>query len=361
MAVSNVNFQTWINFQEGAQILSPLIQEIADMVDAEVGFDDEAAKFGFIMGEALTPNGVITSMVGPEYLPEINEDGEAPLLILTQGYDKGYEMKWYAGRIKVTKLFLEWIKKASSIQGADSSVKAELNKFKDGMVRLIRSSKRTINREVTKVFANGFSVSAAFGPGSAGGDGVSMFNAAHPVKSEPGVTYSNLISAGSFLTATTLEVAIIAYKTWVKAPSGFRIDTPDIFTLLVPRALETTARKILNNSGSQSGVYMGTGSNSNLMNVFSFQGSKVELVILEMLGETDKAWGKVGGANADAMWFILNKEYALAYGAFRIFQLWSDSIETWYDNNTKSTYTDLTTWWWVDFYNPECVMGFAWV
>lgn len=126
----------------------------------------------------------------------------------------------------------------------------------------------------------------------------------------------------------------------------------------MPRALETTARKILNSSGDQAGLWAGTGSNANLMNVFSFQGSKVELVVLDMLGETDKAGGKIGGANADAMWFLLNKSYALEYGAFRIFTLWSDEIETWYDNNTKSTFTDLTCHWGVDFYNPECIMGY---
>ncbi len=356
MAVSNVNFQTGVNFQEGAQILSPLIQEIADMVEAEVGLKDEAAKFGFTMGDVLTPSGVITSMVWPEYLPEITEDGETPILTLTQGYDKGYEMKTYGGRLKTTKLFLEWLKKAQTLQGADSSVKAELNKFKDGIVRLMRSSKRTINREITNTLAKGFSITSAFWPGSAGGDGVSLFSAVHPVKSEPGVTYSNLRAAA--LSAVELEAAIQAYKTGVKAPSGFRIDTPDTFTLLVPRALETAARKILNSSGDQAGLWAGTGSNANLMNVFSFQGSKVELVVLDMLGETDKAGGKIGGANADAMWFLLNKSYALEYGAFRIFTLWSDEIETWYDNNTKSTFTDLTCHWGVDFYNPEAVMGY---
>lgn len=265
-------------------------------------------------------------------------------------------MKTYGGRLKTTKLFLEWLKKAQTLQGADSSVKAELNKFKDGIVRLMRSSKRTINREITNVLAKGFSISAAFGPGSAGGDGVALFANNHPVKSEPGTTYSNIISGP--LTASSLENAIQEYKTTVKAPSGFRIDTPEVFTLLVPRALETTARKILNSSGDQAGLWAGTGFNANLMNTFSFQGSKVELVVLDMLGETDKAGGKIGGDNADSMWFLLNKAYALEYGAFRIFTLWSDEIETWYDNNTKSTFTDLTCHWGVDFYNPECIMGY---
>ena len=90
------------------------------------------------------------------------EDGETPILTLTQGYDKGYEMKTYGGRLKTTKLFLEWLKKAQTLQGADSSVKTELNKFKDGIVRLMRSSKRTINREITNTLAKGFSITAAF-------------------------------------------------------------------------------------------------------------------------------------------------------------------------------------------------------
>lgn len=357
MSVSNVNFQTGVNFQEGAQILSPLIQEIADMVDAEVGLKDEAAKYGFTVGEVLTPSGVITSMVWPEYLPEISEDGEAPLITLTQGYEKGYELKGYGASTKTTKLFIEWLKKASSLQGADSSVKAELNKFKDNMVRLMRSSKRTINREFANLLGKGFSVTAAYGPGSASPDGLSLFNANHVVKSD-GTTYSNVLAGA--LSDANLEAGIQSYKTTVKADSGFRIDTPEMFTLLVPRALETAARKILNSSGDQAGIYAGTASNANLLNVFSFKGSKVELVVLDMLGETDKAGGKIGGANADAMWFLLNKEYALEYGAFRIFTLWSDEVETWYDPKTSSSFTKLTSWWGVDHYLPSAIMGYPW-
>lgn len=71
-------------------------------------------------------------------------------------------MKTYGGRLKTTKLFIEWLKNAQTLNGADSSVKAELNKFKDGVVRLMRSSKRTINREITNVLAKGFSITAAF-------------------------------------------------------------------------------------------------------------------------------------------------------------------------------------------------------
>lgn len=60
---SNVVFQTGANFAEGVGILSPLIQEIANQSEAQVGLEAQAEKFGFVMGDALTPKGEITAMV----------------------------------------------------------------------------------------------------------------------------------------------------------------------------------------------------------------------------------------------------------------------------------------------------------
>ena len=65
-------------------------------------------------------------------------------------------MKGYAGAFKATKVFLEWLKVAKTMQGADSSVKTELSKFRDNMVNLMKASKRTINMEATNVFVKGF-------------------------------------------------------------------------------------------------------------------------------------------------------------------------------------------------------------
>ncbi len=351
---SNVNFNVGASFQEGAQILSPAIQEIANQTEAQVGLEDEASKYGFVMGDALTPSGEITAMVGPEPLTEIDEDGVAPLITLMQGYTKGYAMKSYAAKHKVTKVFLEWLKNASTIQGADSSVKAELNKFKEAIERLVYGSTLTMNTQIAKVFALGGSVSAAYGAGSASPDGQALFSTAHVIK-KSGATYSNRMAAGKALTATTLEEAIQAYKTNIKTPNGYRIKTPDIFDLLVPRALETAARKILNSNGDQAGVYAGSGSNANLLNVFSFQGSKVRLTVVDMLGEPDENGVTIGN---DAMWFLMNKEYALRFKAFRIFRLWSNEITSWVDNETDAMYTKITTHFGVDHFNPECVIGY---
>jgi hypothetical protein len=273
-----------------------------------------------------------------------------------QGYTKGYKMDTYGGKHKCTKVFYEWIKKGAHMTGVDSSVLVELNKFKDAVERLVNGSLLTLNAQIAKVYASGFAITTAYGAGSPSPDGLPLFSASHLVK-KTGGTYSNIATGA--LTATTLASTIQQYKTTVKTPNGYRVKTPDIFTLLVPRALETTARVILNSSGSQAGIYAGTGSNANLLNVFSFEGSKVKLEVLDMLGEPDENGDVVGGSKADTMWFLVNMEYALRYKAFRVFRLWDNEITMWKDDETDSFFTKLTVHFGVDHYNPESAMGYA--
>lgn len=357
---SSVIFQTGTNFGEGAAILSPLIQEVIDTSPFNVGLEDELAKLGITMGDALTPKGEITSIVTGGFLQKIDEDAPAPLMQQIQGWTSLYQMETYATKHKVTKLFLEWLKAGARMEGNDSSVTTEILRFKDAVQQMVADSKYTVNAIATKLFTDGFSVTAPFGAGSPAGDGKALFASDHIVK-KTGATFSNVIPAWSFLTATTLEAAIQQYKTTIYSQNGRRIRTPDIFTLLVPRALETTARKILNSGGDQAGVYAGTGSNANLLNVFSFQGSKVRLVILDMIGE-DYFGATIGGTNGEKMWFLLNDEYARQTGAFRMFRLWDNEITVWKDDETDSMYTKLTTHFGMQHITGfECVLGFAWI
>ncbi len=67
----------------------------------------------------------------------------------------------------------------------------------------------------------------------------------------------------------------------------------------------------------------------------------------------------IGGANADKMWFLLNKEYALKYKAFRIFRLWDNEITMYTNDETKSMFTDISMHVGVEHFNPESCMGFA--
>lgn len=169
-----------------------------------------------------------------------------------QGYTKSYAMDTYSIKHKVTKVFLEWLKKGAHMVGIDSSVAKELQSFKEAIERMVMGSELTMNELITRVYTDGFSVTSAFGAGAASPDGVALFSASHVIK-KTGATYSNLL--GSALSAASLEAAIQSYKTTIKTPNGYRLKTPEIFDLLVPRALETAARKILNSGGDQAGVY----------------------------------------------------------------------------------------------------------
>ena len=80
-----------------------------------------------------------------------------------QGYTKSYAMNTYAAKHKCTKVFYEWIKKGAQMVGADSSVVAELNKFKDQVERLVQGSALTMNIQIANVFAKGFSITSAYG------------------------------------------------------------------------------------------------------------------------------------------------------------------------------------------------------
>lgn len=272
-----------------------------------------------------------------------------------QGYTKTYSMDTYAIKHKVTKIFLEWLKKGAHMTNVDSSVASELQGFKEAIERMVMGSQLTVNELITRTFTDGFSVTQAYGAGAASPDGVSLFSASHVVK-KTGVTYTNVISAGSFLSATTLQTAIQNYKTTIYTPNGYRIQTPEIFDLLVPRALETTARQILNSTGEVAGMYQGTGTNANLLNLFGFQGSKIRLTVLDMVGEVGMDGSVIGGANADKMWFLMNKEYALKYKAFRIFRLWDNEISMFKNDETDSMFTKISTHLGVEHFNPECVM-----
>lgn len=343
----SVHFTTGANFAEGQSILSRTVQEIVNTTESQVGLMDIASELGFVNEDIILVDGQITSMVGPEPLQEIDEDGVAVVAEIIEGFSKRYKLKEYALKHKCTKLFAKWIEQGANTDGVDSSVKTEIMKFRDNLQNLVYGNVLTRNIVMQDVFAKGFAVTEAYGPGSALGDGQPLFSASHIVK-KTGATFDNLCTGA--LSATTLESTIQKYKTAIYSPNGYRIRTPDVFTLMVPRALETTARKILNSGGDQAGIYAGTGNNSALLNVFNYQGSKVKLVVLDMVGEKRGDGTTIGN---DAMWFLANTPYNLQYKSFRVFSIWDKEVENWRNDETGAFFTKISTYFTADAFNAE--------
>lgn len=261
----------------------------------------------------------------------------------------------YGLRTKCSKLFMEWVKKGADVRNAmDSSVQAEIKKLTEDVSRLLDGATMTANIQMAKIFANGGLATASYGHSSPSPDGVALFSASHVVK-KTGATFSNKMAGSSTLSAVNLQTALGMFKTTIKTSNGYSMRNADVYTLLVPRALEQTARVILNGTGNNAGIFAGTGNNATLLNTFNFEGNKVELVVLDMLGEPDENGTTIGTAT---QWFLMDRAYALRYKAFRMFTLWSNEIESEYDFDTKSFAVDLTTGLGFDHYQPECVVGY---
>jgi len=92
-------------------------------------------------------------------------------------------------------------------------------------------------------------------------------------------TFSNYLGELA-LDSTNLKAGIARIKNDLRLQNGDYIEVPSEYELLVPRALETTAREVLNN-GSK---FSADGSNSNKENVFMFEGSRVKLVVIDTIG-----------------------------------------------------------------------------
>lgn len=349
----NVKFSNGAFFDTGRDILTPLLVEMNNEFEVIAWLEDEYTKLGFTMYTPLTPDGKISSLIWPQALGKIGEDEEAPVLTLEQGYIKGYELETRALQHKITKVFKKWIESNQAIGNADSSVKQELANLVDAMKYLVEGYALTLNIIATKVLANWFSVSAANGAGSAAGDGKALFATDHIIKKTWG-SFSNVAFTSTVnpaLSATSLQDAIIKMKKDLRAMNGRRIKTPEYFDLIVGRWLETSARVILNSTSDQAWVYAWTGNNANLLNVFSFNGSKVRLVVSNILGDLGEVDSEIVGS--DTMWFVANTEQLKKRGAFRLIHLWEKEITVYTNEATSSTFVKLDTHFTADHYDAQ--------
>ncbi len=345
-----INPQTGHFFENSSDLLTPTLIDIVNQRIAESGYDDEFMKVGYVNEQVFTKDGTITSMIWPEALKEIVEGASAPLINKEQGFEKGFRVKVYARKMVVSKLLSKWIMKNETLASADPSVQTEIRKLMEDVTFLADGAKLTLNNEGIGVLANGFSVTQAYGKGSASPDGEALLSASHIVKKD-GSTYSNLETGA--LSETTLEAAVAKHKTEIRMGNGRRVRTADVYQLLVPRALETTARKILTADGFATGSYDPT-----QITVFDFKGNKVELIVSDVLGQPDDNGSTVG---TDTNWFLLNASLARTIRAFRVFELYGQEVTTWYDDDTGNFYVKLDMAFGCDHYQPECIVGSTWV
>ena len=335
----------------GKDVLSPLITSLfdQDLVSHEY-MEDLMSKLGFKATRALTPEQKFSVIIGAYELSEITEGQDIPDVEVGKGADKGFEIQQFGGKIGITKLFRKWIETASSLEGADSSVKAEWARLAQNILNLRRGQVKNKNISMTELLTKGWVSTSSYGPGSATPYGQPLFSSAHPYK-DGAESFSNLLSTpNDALDATSLQDAIDKQKTALRLQNGDRVMTPSVYKLIVSRENAVTARAILNTAGNQVGVYSGTGSNAAQLNTFSFNGNVVEIVENGFIGYEKKDGTKVG---TDSYRFVLNADAAAMASAMRFITLYDAEVSVYQNDSNNNTYVSLDLGYAVDHYGLE--------
>jgi hypothetical protein len=341
------------NLANGQDILNPTISLIIDQASNIAGINDSdkvASDLGFVKHTPLTPEEQITSVRAMTPSASYGEGEAAERKKRDEGYRKTSKLKKFGHDIAVTDEFVAWLESGKQIDGADSSVKRELMKFGNDVEASLQALDKTKSILMTSVLGFGTSTKD-FGPGSAGGDAKALFADDHP---NGGFTLDNLYSTA--LDSTNLLAAINAMKGF-KSENGELIDIPSTFTLVIPRALESTARALMNSVNNMAGMYSGTGSNSAMLNTFFFQNQKVEIVVADRLNQDSynvlNFNGLSGTIGSSTCWYLMNKEGLTKAKAFQFWSLWDKKVRTWRDDSTDTNYVRVNMYGMADSFNAH--------
>lgn len=288
----------------------------------------------------LNSKETFSSVNGVNELPVINENGTYTEMVLSVGPEKGFKVVEYGTKITSSRLFGRWLAASKTLKGANDDMKAQFLNTASKTKSLLEAAEKTVDYQVTKLLADGFSIGAAYGPGSATPKGLSLFSASHTIYADGYTTYSNLATGA--LTAANLKAALVL-QIAIRLENGDRVSQPrtEGYTLLVSPAGEQNAREILND-GSK---FAATDNNSSKLNIFMFEGFKVNLEILEKLGDN--------GIGSDVMWFVLNKPGLKQAKAAKMIRLANAQVDSYINNETKQSIIDISEAFTVEHFGLE--------
>ncbi len=358
---NEVILENGISVKNGwGEILWGLIGDLWDQDDVSAEYNTNLMeKLGLSFTKPLNLEETFDIMVGSGELDEIEEGEDFPEIDTEKGKWKGFKLKIFAGEYKVSKFFMKWVEASQTLENADSSVKKEWARLAKNIKGLDRSKIKTKNKLFAELFTKWRLTSSANWPWSLTPYGQALFSTAHPYLRGT-KTFSNYAGALTLLASTDAEIVtsrtniktvLNQLKNDVRLQNGDYIDTATEYELQVPRELETTAREVLNNGSKWSGW----GSNSNEENVFTFEGSKIRLVILDTIGSFDKSGNLIGTAT---QWQIMNKQGALEAQANRFIELYVAEIEVYRNKSNKNHFISIDLSCTVDhFWLEQFVVG----
>ena len=328
----------------GNELMDPMVTKVVDQMNLERKATAAKAKLWFVDTKPLSENETYGSVNGVNELPKILENWTKEEMLLSVGPTKGYSIVEYGSKITSSFLFWEWLKTAQTLKGASDDLRAEFVNQAKKTKKLLQAADMWVEIECTKVFAKGFAITAAKWPGSATPKGLPLFSASHTIYATGG-TFSNLETGA--LTATNLATAIGKHIA-IRLENGSRVKQPRMegYTLFVSADKELAARVILNDNSK----FAGTGTNANLGNQFMFEGSKVNLEVMDKLGDYDKDGNIIGSTT---QWFLVNMPALKEAEALKFIRLYSPLVKQYMNNETDQSIVDVRNGFAVDHFWAE--------
>lgn len=327
---------------------------IVETIDQEdlVNKSKEVSKLlGFTDTTLLWPDQKFSTKVPGLSLKEVGEKGKAPERKFWYGPNKWVYQKIYSEKVTSTDLFLDWARTANTIKGAPMGVQAEMIDIAGQTKDLVEGSDRTEAEVMTKVLTLWETATAANGPASLTPKGKALFATDHTVE-ETGGTFSN-IKTGAF-TDTATRTTIL--KEAIDQIRGFRFDNGQKvlgvsgnampFYLIVPTEQMGSWMEVLNNYSEMSGQ----GANSKQENYFLFEGFKVMLKELPLLGDYDADGIQIGNTTAC---YLLNPNYLMKSKALRHYSLSDKKVKVFEENDPEAMVTIVRNKFGADHYGAE--------
>lgn len=343
------------------EILNWLISDLFDQDDVSAEYNTGLMeKLGLTYTKPLNLEETFDIMVGSWELDEIDEWANLPEIDTTKWKGKWFELKIFWGKYKVSKFFMEWVKSSQTLQWADSSVKSEWARLARNIKGLDRSKVKTKNKLFAELLTQSRLTSSAFWPWSLTPYGQALISWSHPYL-EWTKTFDNygwaltLVSTSTSTIATSranIKTMLNIVKNNCRLQNGDYVEVASVYDLMVPRELETTSREVLND-GSK---FSWQNSNSEELNVFSFEWSNIRLVVLDTVGSLDKKGELIG---TTTQWYMYNKEWAKQAQAARFIELYAATIEAYRNDDNKNEYISIDLSCTVDHYWLESFIAWA--
>ena len=354
MASTDINvLDNGLTFEgSGRSTLDALIVESVKQADLMPNFKEVAETLCFTDTTLLNQDQKYSMIVPPTGLKSVTEMGLGNIENFKAWPKKGVYQREIKGEYLTSYLMSQWIKNGKNIAGAPDGIQAEAFNMAEQARYLVMAYDRTYAEEMAKVYAKGFSITAANWPGAATAKGIAFFSASQPI-GDTGVNQSNLVTGASFTniaTGTTQLQAALDLHRKMKMDNGQKpMSTGDAFRLVCSREREVFWRQVLNDGSN----FSGQGSNANQLNQFNFKGNLVEITVLPLLGEPDADGVTIGTSD---YWFVINVGAAKRLKALKQYRLYTPHMKTYEDNKTDVYVTSLRAVVGADAYGAELVV-----